>query len=710
MSDAFHAARQDRPIGTSRDDALDRGPFVESLIRALVVDELDSAGKLTGRRASGYVVGLTGRWGLGKSSVLSLLAEKLGTMDRTVVAQFSPWLFSGRDELLTGFFSSLRTAMGESNTEIAQQLTKQIDRYWGAINLAGHGVAAVVDLHGGSGAASTGWRTWGPRLKKLVEGQEVRSPEKERLALEGKLASLKCAVVVLIDELDRVEDEEVRAVAQLVKAVGDIKGVSYLVSYDPERVVQALGRGHGRARQSSGEAYLEKIIQHPIPLRPLFEEDAIKLLQAALSHHSIELADPTNDTQRAIFREIIREIKTPREVKRLIGAYSILERAVQNEICAYDVLAYCWLLTKTPSVRDELAANLDRIVSDPEESEALERAARRVNGEPIEVASVLGNAATSQSRLIRHLFPVFGRSVTGPDGDRLFRRRNLVRMLFLGDPPGIIPNREVEALWSLPQPELQAKLETLMDDGRLASVIDRIDDLLPSLAASGDEKFWVSLAAVLHRSSDWLRGPENARAVADDAATSLYRLVLRDPAQSERFSRCLNALVEAGDLILAPWLIRKNLFAHGLTRHSKEGRGGEVLSREATITLLEQEVPRYRTAVVDGTALRRLPNVEAIYVLVNSENWTPELRSILTAQLSGLQEISTLAGLLLPPGHSTDAKHLNELFDVEVIRHRLEEFRANGEWPSELWLAESTTRLLLVLNGRDPSLDAFEQL
>lgn len=47
-------------------------------------------------------------------------------------------------------------------------------------------------------------------------------------------------VVVLIDELDRVEDDEIRTVAQLVRAVMDFPSVSFLLAYDHERVADAL--------------------------------------------------------------------------------------------------------------------------------------------------------------------------------------------------------------------------------------------------------------------------------------------------------------------------------------------------------------------------------------------------------------------------------------------------------------------------------------
>lgn len=68
-----------------------------------------------------------------------------------------------------------------------------------------------------------------------------------------ELTAFPHPIVVLIDELDRVESEEIRTVAQLVRSVADFPGVSYLLAYDRERVAQALG-GENAER---GQAYLE---------------------------------------------------------------------------------------------------------------------------------------------------------------------------------------------------------------------------------------------------------------------------------------------------------------------------------------------------------------------------------------------------------------------------------------------------------------------
>jgi hypothetical protein len=628
-------------------------------------------------------------------------------MDRVVVALFNPWLFKGRDELVAGFFNALRAAMGRSRAEEARELVESVDRYWGAIDIAGHGLAAIADFHGGSGAATTGWKAWGPRLRGVIFKPKPRSPDEERLALERKIAEARCAVVVLIDELDRVEDDEVRAVAQLVKAVGDIKGVSYLVAYDADRVVQALGRGEGDERRRSGEHYLEKIIQHPIPLRPLFTEDTKALLEAALADHEVEVEEPRTESQRKLLDHLIETIETPREVKRLVGAFSVLKLAVHGEICPYDVLGYCWILTKSPGVRDRLVAHVDDLVSDPSEMSLLDREVRRMNNEAEpDVVAILGEEATVQRKTLELLFPRLMKDSDQDDGDRLSKRRNLVRMLYLGNPPGMVRRNELEALWNnIHLDQQEAALRIMLEESKLAAALDRLSDLLPSLPASGDQNFWVALSRVLHRRTDWLTGPEAARALADDAATALYWLG-RDSAEGKaRLRTVIDALARDGDLVLVPWMLRKHLYAHGLTTRSEPPRGGEVFDKKETEELLARELPRYRQAVIDGTALRRLPDLEAVFVIVNTGHWDKDLRAALTAQLDTMQAISTFAGLMVPPGFTANRTLLDELVDANTVQARFEAMFACGDRPSNPWLDQSLRRLLATFAGRDPMFD-----
>ena len=690
----------DRPIEAHESDLLERGPFVQSLTQTLVVDRRDTKGELAGRKATGYVVGLTGEWGAGKSSILNLLYEQLDSMDHVVVALFNPWLFAGRDELVTGFFNTLRTALGRSNEEDVRALVTAVDRYWGAINFVGHGVAAIADVHGGSGAATALWKKFWPKVRGAVVKPQTWSPDKERASLERKIADSGLAVVVLIDELDRIEDNEVRAVAQLVKAVGDIKGLSYLVAYDPARVIEALGRNTDDERRRSGERYLEKIIQYPIPLRPLFAEDVDALLKSALSDCGVTLPVPRTESQKKIFTELVKVIETPRDVKRLVGAFSILERAVRGEICAFDVLAYSWIATKAPTVRIQITKHIDELVSDPSDRGMSDRLVRRMNkeSEPNLLQS-LGEAAQEHLAMLQLLFPRFTEKDHVDDRERLTRRRNLVRMLYLGNPPGAVRRADVEDLWRTTDvTTLEADLRQKLREGTLASILDRVDELVHTLPETGDQTFWVAMSRALMRST-WPTTNDNTGALADDAALTLKRLATRNSDGVGRLIQTIEALISDGDLLFVPDLIRSDLFAHGLSQ--QPARGNEVLSRKQTEDLLSRELPRYRQAVLDGTFLRQCPTAELLFVFANLGAFDSEMRSSMTAQLNSREALQTIATLLTPPGVRIDLATLAMFFDVDLVRDRFAKELEGIHEDTDEWIFESMMAMLRTLKGRD---------
>ena len=692
---------QDRPLENENDDALDRGTFVESLVCSLIRDELDENGRITARRARGYVVGLTGTWGLGKSSILNFLNLRLGSMDKVIVTLFNPWLFNGRDELMRGFFSELREAMGKSNSDIARDMVGALDKYWGAIDLAAHASAAFVDLQGAAGAATKGWTKWKDKLRAVIKKPIDRSPNQERKSLEQRLAKSSCAVVVLIDELDRVEDDEVRAVAQLIKAIGDIKGISYLVAYDPERVAEALGGGD----RKRGDAYLEKIIQYPIPLRPLFENDAELLIDSALKSHGLSMDPATADHEKKIRSTLVKLITTPRDVKRLIGAYAILEAAVRGEICPYDVLGYAWIATKTPNIREKIASDIDAVVDDPSETEMLDRVTRQMNkGASRTITETLGEESRKLEPLIKILFPHFAAGSSSRP-DRIARRRNLIRLLYLGNPPDMVSRAEVERIWSLVDPlELEHELAELGSRGRLREFLDRVDDLLAVLDPAQDKCFWPALAKLLQRQSDWADGPDVLRAIAEDSTASILRLGLRDVNQAYRILGIMEALIESNDLVLAPSVLRKLLFAHGLTKHASSSRERGAIGKAETQALVERELPRYRAAIENGSAIRLLPNVEAIFVVANLSCWDDALKATFLDQLQGNKALSTFASLIVPPGYGVDKATLDELAGADVIAERIAAL-PDEEWPKEPYLRSCLLRLRAAAMGRDPTFE-----
>lgn len=703
-------ARQDRAIENSEADALERGPFIASLVKTLVHTEHHEDSTVSSRKATGFVVGLTGEWGLGKSSVLNLLGEELKVMEHVVVATLNPWLFKGRDELVQAYFNSLREALGQSSNEKVRNLRGHLERYKASIEFVGATSAAVIDVLIGSGAATVFWKKWLVKAVGMLIKPKDLTAIQERKSLESKLAEVNVAVVVLIDELDRVEDEEVRAVAQLVKAVGDIKGISYLVAYDPDRVAQALGRGSSpEERRKTGESYLEKIIQFPIPLRPMFEGDAKALLLNAMQYNRVELPTADRPHQAEIYEQLLRVVRTPREIKRLIGAYSVLEEIVHGEVCPYDVLAYSWLVTKAPSIRQLIADSVQRLVDDPGVSEMLRQQQwrRANNGAAETLSNVLGIIDENYADMLGLLFPRFGGdravSTVVDDGDRITKRRNLIRLLYLGNPPGMMSRADIEKVWSLQRvDETLSALRTLQNYGQLDQIVDRIGDILPILSSSGDQIFWIAISRLLVREHDWILGEENTGSIVDDAGAILWKFAQATPNAKVRVKAIVQSLIENGDLLIVPWILRKHLFAHGLTSYRRQNHGEVIFDLEETMTLRDLELPRYYAAVISGIAIRKLPDTEAIYCLLNCSFWDDALRQSLTAQLDSMSAISTIAALLNPPNVIVDLSTLDQMFDAGAVLRMTRRLLRDEGFPENEWLVSSIRRFRDTLLGRDP--------
>ncbi|WIE53078.1 KAP family NTPase [Pseudomonas sp. GM17] len=710
MENIHFLARQDRAIDNSEADALERGPFIASLVKTLVHTEYSEDGSVLSRKATGYVVGLTGEWGLGKSSVLNLLGEELKGMGHVVIATLNPWLFKGRDELVQAYFNSLREALGQSSSEKVRSLRGHLERYKASIEFVGAGSAAVIDVLIGNGAATAFWKKWLVKaVGTLIKPKDLTAMQ-ERKSLENKLAEVNVAVVVLIDELDRVEDEEVRAIAQLVKAVGDIKGISYLVAYDPDRVAQALGRGSSsEERRKTGESYLEKIVQFPIPLRPLFKEDAKALLLNAIQCNRVELPTADRPHQVEIYEQLLRVVRTPREIKRLIGAYSVLEEIVHDEVCPYDVLAYSWLVTKAPSIRQLIADRVQRLVDDPGVPEMLRQQQwMRSNNNTAETLNdVLGTIEESYADMLRLLFPRFGENRTvstmADNSDRITKRRNLIRLLYLGNPPGMMSKADIEKVWSLNSvDEMLSVLKALQDSGQFDQLVDRIGDIFPILSKSGDQIFWVAISRSLIRAHDWILGEENTGSVVDDAGAILWRFAQTTPNAKVRVKAIVQSLIESEDLLIVPWILRKHLFAHGLTSYNQQNHGELIFSLEETRELRDLELPRYYAAVISGVAIRKLPDTEAIYCILNCDFWDDALKQSLTAQLDSMSAISTIAALLNPPNVIIDLETLDQMFDSGAVLGMTQGFLRSEGFPENEWLASSIRRFRNTLLGRNP--------
>jgi hypothetical protein len=265
---SFHG---DRPIESAEQDRFGFGPLADRVAEALTTQ---AAGK-------GFVLGVEGKWGSGKSSLLALVVAKLRGMDQSKVAvvEFRPWLVGDRNQLLASLFEDLVKAIaglenaGGDATGTSMITAKEVAEK--ARRFAGH-LGPVGKLAGLAGLAIPGAAIFGKVLEGLAAAAKDTSEGPTLAAqkddLSVALVKLDCRIVVTIDDVDRLEPREVGELLRLVRSVADFPNVSYLLCYDATILKHAVEKATG---VGDGSAYLEKIVQTEIGV-PLPESFALR--------------------------------------------------------------------------------------------------------------------------------------------------------------------------------------------------------------------------------------------------------------------------------------------------------------------------------------------------------------------------------------------------------------------------------------------------
>ena len=294
----------DRPLTKREEDRLNRAGFADRI--ATVLAALPEG--------SGIVIGIYGPWGDGKTTVLNLLRANLAGNDAIVVRDFNPWRLAADDSIFHGFFSTLAEAIGASLSTTLEQATA------GAKQWATHLRCVTKPL----GLLSKTAETADGLLARFGEiaqtGDSVRL-EQLRDRIVALLNGTKKRVVILIDDLDRLDKQETHTLFRLIKACADFPNVCYVLAFDDTAVAKAIGERYGGGGEPAGRSFLEKIIQVPLHLPVAAREDLRSLcfdqVNRALTAAGIELTkNQVGEFVASFDRGASIRLTTPRAANR----------------------------------------------------------------------------------------------------------------------------------------------------------------------------------------------------------------------------------------------------------------------------------------------------------------------------------------------------------------------------------------------------------
>ncbi len=188
----------DAPLSDPDDDRLQRKPFAQRIADTLI----------SRKDPTSLVIGLFGRWGEGKTTVLNFIESRLKENDHLVPVRFNPWLYQDDKQLLMAFFETLAEAIDQNLTSSKEQLGNVLRVLGGALSTVS---VALGPMSGAPGSALQA-------VGGVLSSDDVK---KKRERLEHALAEAGKRIVVLIDDIDRLDNSEIAMVFKLVKLAAD---------------------------------------------------------------------------------------------------------------------------------------------------------------------------------------------------------------------------------------------------------------------------------------------------------------------------------------------------------------------------------------------------------------------------------------------------------------------------------------------------------
>lgn len=430
----------DRPIEFESEDLLGRAPFAHKLAEAIE----------DWRERDSLVIALYGPWGSGKSSLKNLVKidlEKSGDKS-PLILEFNPWQFSGQEQVYKAFLSEIGAKLGQADKH--QQLKKLAERwnFYSAYLQTGSfvfsGVRAVlvwsllaVGVMGLSSAflpqsklviiavaivamAAAAALNWGgsfaekiSRLLASASSLQSKGLSEMKEELTGLLRNLKRPLLVVIDDVDRLDAKECLLLFQLVKANADFPNVVYLVLFERGAVEERISKFAGL----EGPDYLEKIVQVGFDIPAADQTRVQDVLLAEIDKLLVEKQATERFDKRRwlnIFAgELSPYFQTLRDVRRFLSVLSFNISVFRNgptfEVNPIDLIAIEALRIFEPNVYRNLPGAKETLTE--EENPGLygppaEEAARKA------VESV-AEAAPESTRprvreILKQLFPPVG--------------------------------------------------------------------------------------------------------------------------------------------------------------------------------------------------------------------------------------------------------------------------------------------------------------
>ncbi len=481
----------DQPINDKTEDTLNRSTFAEHLADGILQWKSDHS----------FCIALHGPWGSGKTSLINLCLQEINKRttqlppeEQPITLRFQPWLISGQEHLIKAFLSQLRTRLNQPNlSEHAHKAAQYLGIYETLFDVA----AWVPPVSGVAQVLRNITKKLKGRADTLAKALE-QDIDANKESICKALSSLHGPVIIIMDDVDRLNSHEIRQLFQVIKAIADFPKTIYLLAFDFSHVHKALEN----FQLGSETSYLEKMVQlaieipHPTPsaLTAVLWDGLDTIAQSIPpgKHEEARWNEIRFGPLPALFRNI-------RDIKRYLNSVNFMFPMLRGEVSSIDLLIMEAIHIFAPSVYDTIRNNGDYLVSDSPSSMFRSRGDKE-NKEKVDWVNNLPGLAPPQFRqeikeLLSHLFPeiesIFDKHGWGSESLSIWEKnqRLCISSFFNYYLQATTPEGEISAK------EIRRVLDSLYDKSTIGDKMrpyfsdGRIKKLLPKIQYHFEDNF-----------------------------------------------------------------------------------------------------------------------------------------------------------------------------------------------------------------------------
>lgn len=300
-------------------------------------------------------IGVSGAWGVGKSSMIKLIRNALtaraeGRRSDFVFVEFNAWLYQGYDDARASLLETIATTLEkeaqerQTGLDKVQDLLKRVDWLRAAKLTAGSGLALALGLPptglvgevlrlgktaiAGEGTSadiaaieSVGGEV-GANVASIIKSKQDVSPPKEihalRSSFEDALREMGVKLVVLIDDLDRCLPPTTISTLEAIRLFLFLENTAFVIAADDSMIKHAV-RKHfeGIEDENLVTSYFDKLIQIPIRVPPLGTQE----VRAYMMLLFVENSSLSSAEKEAIRTKVCQQLQQTWRGKRVDRAF-----------------------------------------------------------------------------------------------------------------------------------------------------------------------------------------------------------------------------------------------------------------------------------------------------------------------------------------------------------------------------------------------------